>query len=464
VIASGTIVDDTDTIAIRAPGLFPDTDNDGIVNPLDDDDDNDSVPDATDAFPLDSAEALDTDGDGIGNNADDDDDGDGVRDIYDSNPLDNAVADIAWARNAAREHGVSFLPTVPTDADWSLGAPSPNNLQDRITALERLVSDQRTWVLSEGLVPRFSFDYSYQDLNVSGLESAHAQGWTGLGSNLYIIDDFVGNQGPLFEDDIYGNVWVTHGASVFALAWAMAPEAEFNLVNYFGTSFVGLDLGGASNVSRIDDFRRFRSSTDTDADAANVSLGVHFTDYSSIETARTAAEFFVYLDMYSIAESLPNAVIVEAAGNNGTITELSHNRGCTAIGGRNTASSCTDVHYMLDPDYYDALDRTIFVGSYDFSTSWLTDYSVSAGDAADHFIVADGTSILDSGTGTSFAAPRVTGAIGLIAHKFPELSAQGRKGLVLDTATDLGAAGVDPVFGHGLLDVGRALNPLGMLR
>ena len=34
------------------------------------DDDNDGVPDAQDAFPLDPAESVDTDGDGTGNNAD----------------------------------------------------------------------------------------------------------------------------------------------------------------------------------------------------------------------------------------------------------------------------------------------------------------------------------------------------------------------------------------------------------
>jgi hypothetical protein len=43
------------------------------------------VPDANDAFPLDSAESVDTDGDGIGNNADTDDDGDGLSDSVETN-------------------------------------------------------------------------------------------------------------------------------------------------------------------------------------------------------------------------------------------------------------------------------------------------------------------------------------------------------------------------------------------
>jgi Zn-dependent metalloprotease len=65
-----------------------DTDEDGIGNNKDSDDDGDDVADDVDAFPLDSSEWIDTDSDGTGNNADDDDDGDGVSDIVDAFPLD----------------------------------------------------------------------------------------------------------------------------------------------------------------------------------------------------------------------------------------------------------------------------------------------------------------------------------------------------------------------------------------
>jgi len=64
-----------------------DTDEDGIGNNSDTDDDNDGVNDNEDAFPLDMSEQKDTDGDGIGNNADNDDDNDGVEDWIDELPL-----------------------------------------------------------------------------------------------------------------------------------------------------------------------------------------------------------------------------------------------------------------------------------------------------------------------------------------------------------------------------------------
>ena len=70
------------------PNEWEDTDNDGVGNNADLDDDNDGVSDSFDSFPLDASESQDTDGDGIGNNADADDDNDGVLDTDDAFPLD----------------------------------------------------------------------------------------------------------------------------------------------------------------------------------------------------------------------------------------------------------------------------------------------------------------------------------------------------------------------------------------
>ncbi len=60
------------------------TDGDPQGDVCDADDDNDEVPDAQDAFPLNPDESVDTDGDGIGNNADPDDGNDDVFDTADN--------------------------------------------------------------------------------------------------------------------------------------------------------------------------------------------------------------------------------------------------------------------------------------------------------------------------------------------------------------------------------------------
>ena len=89
-VSDGEFSDQLDPFSIT---VLADYDEDGFPNNCDAecvasgftedlDDDNDGVPDASDA-PLDASDSVDTDGDGIGNNADDDDDGDGVLDNAD---------------------------------------------------------------------------------------------------------------------------------------------------------------------------------------------------------------------------------------------------------------------------------------------------------------------------------------------------------------------------------------------
>ena len=64
-------------------------------------------------------------------------------------------------------------------------------------------------------------------------------------------------------------------------------------------------------------------------------------------------------------------------------------------------------------------------------------------------------------SGTSFSAPQVSGAVALLAQAFPNLTAQEIVEIILTSAQDLGAAGVDEIFGHGVLDIAAALAPSG---
>jgi subtilisin family serine protease len=63
--------------------------------------------------------------------------------------------------------------------------------------------------------------------------------------------------------------------------------------------------------------------------------------------------------------------------------------------------------------------------------------------------------------GTSMAAPMVSGALAVLKGKDPQLTAKQAVQIILDTATDLGAPGVDDVYGHGLLNLAKALEPVG---
>jgi hypothetical protein len=92
------------------------------------------------------------------------------------------------------------------------------------------------------------------------------------------------------------------------------------------------------------------------------------------------------------------------------------------------------------------------------------------GPLKNYFLVAPGENILASNgaggvarySGTSLAAPMVSGTVALLQgrwpwlKKFPLETAQ----IILRSAKDLGAPGVDPVYGWGLLDIEASQAPL----
>jgi autotransporter-associated beta strand protein len=101
----------------------------------------------------------------------------------------------------------------------------------------------------------------------------------------------------------------------------------------------------------------------------------------------------------------------------------------------------------------------------------LTTYSQQCGIAMNYCLVAPGnvvyidpkassqaTSGLYQGGGTSYAAPLVSGAAAVVWSAFPYFNNDLVRQTLLGTAKDLGAPGVDPVFGWGLLDVSKAAN------
>ena len=83
--------------------------------------------------------------------------------------------------------------------------------------------------------------------------------------------------------------------------------------------------------------------------------------------------------------------------------------------------------------------------------------------AAAGSVVAPGTNDSPSSpsywtwTGTSLATPLISGAAALVWQAFPYFNNDLVRQTVLGTANDLGAPGVDPVFGYGALDIGRAV-------
>jgi len=77
-------------------------------------------------------------------------------------------------------------------------------------------------------------------------------------------------------------------------------------------------------------------------------------------------------------------------------------------------------------------------------------------------LVSDGQGGVTRRSGTSFAAPLVSGAISLLHDRWPWLvfHSQETTEIIFRSARDLGAPGPDEVYGHGLLDVTASQSPL----
>lgn len=60
--------------------------------------------------------------------------------------------------------------------------------------------------------------------------------------------------------------------------------------------------------------------------------------------------------------------------------------------------------------------------------------------------------------GTSYAAPTISGVAALLKQRFEYMSMSQVRDVMLTTATDLGAKGVDDTFGWGMVNVSKALN------
>ena len=107
----------------------------------------------------------------------------------------------------------------------------------------------------------------------------------------------------------------------------------------------------------------------------------------------------------------------------------------------------------------------------DFQSSGLGKYASQCGSAMNWCLAAPGIKItslkVGGGTveqsGTSMAGPHVTGAVLVLKSQFPELTTPEVHRILFNTAVDLGEPGVDPVFGHGALNLNEAMTPQGQL-
>lgn len=257
--------------------------------------------------------------------------------------------------------------------------------------------------------------------------------------------------GAYWEPDPHGtHVAGIAGASANGVGIAgVAPGVRVYGYSFFDGDDWVADDGGRKALGHV----RLMNALGANIVAINMSYG-----------PQRAGDVFMPKEVYFLDNYTDEAVIVRAAGNDGVRLKRESYRHAAP----------------------ENLGHILIVGSVD-ENNQISSFSNQAGNACfgksndcefdsklrNYFIVAPGAGILSDypgqslahGSGTSMAAPHVTGAVALVAQnaadKNTPLTPTQLASIIKESAIDLGKPGADTVYGWGLLNVPAALGPVG---
>ncbi|KRE94952.1 transporter, partial [Frateuria sp. Soil773] len=309
-------------------------------------------------------------------------------------------------------------------------------------------------------------------LNLTHARAAQQEGYSGQGVTIGIVDSGIARDNPsvgdrvvkelVFVDPSQNNTAVDdvvgHGSFVAEIAAGMglgmfqggiAPSASLVSARIISDKEPTDDGSGLGNKVTADDAAFFAQTLnpamiDAGVQIQNNSWGGIYWDTADAKINNAFADAYrPYVEQH-------NGLVVFAAGN----------------------------EHRADPSDIASLPN--FAG--DLARGWLVavaidsnkpgqlaDYSNACGRAMNYCLAAPGNVIVGAldknhiwnyyiAEGTSFAAPQVSGAAALVWQAFPYFSNDLVRQTLLGAADDLGAPGVDPVYGYGMLNVGRAVH------
>lgn len=251
-----------------------------------------------------------------------------------------------------------------------------------------------------------------------------ARGFTGKNSTIAVFDSGLNT---------------SHGSGVAHIASdQVAPDATVKLYEVVDTQ------GNFKSFYEIGDI----IASATDANIYNFSWSAT-NSYANEVYSRSQFESMTdahFVDALSNAAINNDAIFVWAAGNE-----------------YYSQSSSLSAAPRVAPELN---GHFVNVVAWDSKTQSLATFSNACGATMNYCITAPGTDLKSSQSnknlnGTSFAAPIVSAAIAVIREAFPYMKSTEITNLLFATARDLGDAGIDAIYGHGMLDMERATRPVG---
>ena len=289
---------------------------------------------------------------------------------------------------------------------------------------------------------------------------AYEEGASGAGVIVSIIDTGIDVDNPEFAGRIHPDSADLVTADVVGPAEARSTGPSLQDEDDHGTpiaSIIGAarDGAGLHGVAPESELLVFRTDDESDNESLligaaigeavdrSATIGAAVINMSFGSNESTSRDDFANLFTFTQAQDM---VVVIAAGNDGAPDPDLSAQGALEVSGAPT---------------------TIVAGAVNASNE-MPAFSNRAGVAQDIFLVAPGVlipaeriGVENTFSGTSAATPHIVGAVALLRDLWPQLNAGEIVEILLDSATDLGDPGTDPVYGRGLLNVGAAVAPSG---
>lgn len=328
-----------------------------------------------------------------------------------------------------------------------------------------------------------------------GATAAWARGYTGLGSRIGFVDtgadltnkdlsNVILAKSPYYKSMV--DVNRGHGTEMISIA--AGAKNGTGMVGVAYNSSVIAYAGGIGGFLLYSDIANgIKWNADNKADVINLSLGgaltkPWFNAYYTNPAPGVYVRNYGVVDAYAATTLMPSlqyatgkgSIIVMAAGNDGNPVPTSP---------ANLAVATDKAgNLMLG-------GRAVIVGAVD-KNNVIASFSNQAGNICqtftagvcqdkiqvkDYFLVAPGGGLIwgananntetpiAQDVGTSVSAAFVSGGVAVIKQAWPTLRPEQIVQILLKTATDLGAPGVDVVYGNGLMNLDAATKPIGTL-
>ncbi|WP_027833717.1 S8 family peptidase [Maritalea myrionectae] len=320
------------------------------------------------------------------------------------------------------------------------------------------------------------------------LHNALSTGLTGSGQLVAVVDDGFQTTHEEFSGKIiheYGNVspyfGSDHGTHVASIAtgnqgtgeiMGVAPEADLHLASFERNGILG--LGYATDDAASKGAVVQNNSWGYDYSITNIqsqmSSGKSAAAALATYTTDSTADWQYYID--ALDEFQKTGVIVFANANT-NLGDVDMSAGLPVVAPELAEAwiSVSEVEFLIDSSTEKILSAKLL--------------STPCGQAAEFCLVGDGETYAASdnandayegGAGTSYTAPQVAGAVALLAEGFPSLTpGEWRDRLLasadnnffasnIDGTTDFGGGvthGYSDIFGHGVMNISAALQPIG---